>query len=65
MQLITNSFYSHWRMEAYLAKALTLDGQIDKATALINNLLQAYPQHSKMIEKIINLNFLLEQQNHL
>jgi hypothetical protein len=54
-ELIANSFYSHWRMEAYLAKALALDNQVDRAVSLTNDLLKAYPQHSKLIQKIVNL----------
>lgn len=58
LQLVTNSFYSHWRMDAYLVKALILDGQLDKATSIFNEkLLTAYAKHPKIIEKIINVDF--------
>ena len=56
LQLVTNSFYSHWRVDAYLVKALILDGQLDKAISIFNEkLLQAYAQHPRIIEKIINV----------
>lgn len=57
LRLISNSFYSHWRIDAYLVKAMILDGQFDKAISLFNQkLLPVYVQHSKIIEKIININ---------
>ena len=46
LQLVANSFFSHWRINAYLVKALQLDGQLDKASSLFNErLLQAYAEH--------------------
>lgn len=54
-KLITKSFYSHWRIDAYHVKALLLAGQSEEATTLFNQkLLQAYAKHPKLIEKIIN-----------
>jgi hypothetical protein len=59
LQLVTNSFYSHWRIDAYLVKALILDNQLDKAISLFNEkLVQAYAQHPRIIEKIINNNLM-------
>jgi hypothetical protein len=56
LQLVTLSFYSHWRIDAYLVKALILDGQHDKAISIFNEkLLQAYAQHPRIVEKIINI----------
>ncbi len=60
LQLITKSFYSHWRMDAYLVKAFILDNQLDKAASLFNErLLQVYAQHPKIIQKIIEFGFLI------
>lgn len=54
LELIAKSFYSHWRIDAYLVKALVLDGQLDKAAFLFNEkLFKAYAKHPKVIEKII------------
>lgn len=65
LQLITNSFYSHWRIQAYLVKALILDGQLDKATSMFNeNLLKAYAQYPRIIKKIINIDSFLDQESH-
>lgn len=60
LQLVTDSFYSHWRIEAYLVKALILDGQFDKAISLFNEkLLGAYAKYPTIIENIINVNIAL------
>lgn len=56
LQLIANSFYSHWRIDAYLVKALILDGQLDKASSLFNEkLLQVYAKHPKIINMILHI----------
>lgn len=57
LQLITNSFYTHWRIDAYLVKALLLNGQTDQALSLFNDkLLHPCAKHPKIIDKIINNN---------
>ncbi len=66
LKLVSTSFYSHWRIDAYLVKALILDDQLDKAATLFNEkLLQAYAQHPRIIEKILNVNFILWMKRNM
>lgn len=58
LELISHSFYSHWRVDAYLIRALILDGQIDRAISQFNQkLLRVYAKHPRLIEKILKETF--------
>jgi hypothetical protein len=52
--LISKSFYSHWRIDAYLVKALMLDGQLDKARLMFNEKLKdTYERHPELLSRLI------------
>ncbi|MBS0628332.1 MAG: hypothetical protein JSS09_08985 [Verrucomicrobia bacterium] len=54
LQLVSNSFYSHWRIDAYLVKSLILNGQLKEACVLFDSkLLDIYKKHPKIIKKIL------------
>lgn len=54
LKLISRSFYSHWRIDAYLVKALILDGQLRSGRTLFENrLLDIHKQYPNIIKKIM------------
>ena len=66
LQLIANSFYSHWRIDAYLIKALILNDQKYKAASIfMNKLLSIYQKHPNIIEKIVSQDFILWMRENL
>jgi len=66
LQLISNSFYSHWRIDAYLIKALILNGQKYKAASIFTNKLSSvYEEHPNIIEKIVSQDFVLWMKENL
>lgn len=54
LRLVSKSFYSHWRVDAYLVKALILDGQIENASVLFKDKLSEISmQYPKIMYKIL------------
>ncbi len=54
LQLISTSFYSHWRIDAYLTKALALEGRLEEAQAIFQEKLQGiYTQFPQILRKIL------------
>lgn len=58
LELVSKSFYSHWRIDAYHVKALILNGQLDEARSLFEDkLLGIQKSHPKILEKIFEDKF--------
>lgn len=56
LELVANSFYSHWRVDAYLVRALILNQELEKARTLFHQkLTKIHTKHPQIIEKIIPL----------